>query len=143
MRTANARGQAATETMIVMMFLLLMIFGAIHMAMFAATKYMVDYAAFTAARTVLVQGAGATNGAAWDAAEEALGNIRWWLYQRNRPEAPIRRPVKGRDAIVIGYHVPFGLPIFESVPDEGILLLGFSPVVEQGEIPEKGDNASQ
>jgi hypothetical protein len=28
------------------------------------------------------------------------------------------------------------------VPDEGILLLGFSPVVEQGEIPEKGDNAS-
>ena len=49
-------GQAVTETMIMMMFLLLLVFGFIHMCMLATTKYVVDYAAFSVARADLVDG---------------------------------------------------------------------------------------
>src|SRR6185436_12551585 len=52
----SARGQAATETMMMMMFLLLMIFGLAHFSMLAATKEMLNFAAFAAARTAIVDG---------------------------------------------------------------------------------------
>src|SRR5262249_35074881 len=41
-----ARGQAATETIIMMTFLLLMIFGLVHLCMLMTVKYMVNFSAF-------------------------------------------------------------------------------------------------
>ena len=141
-RARSCRGQAATETMIVMLFLLLMIFGVVHMSMFAATKYMVNLSAFAAARTVLVAGGNALNGAGREAAEQMIDNIRWWAAPgRNKPDRPARRSLRGRDSVLITYRVPFGLPMFKTVPARGVRIIGAAPVVEQPRIAEKGDNA--
>src|SRR5688500_15691142 len=59
MRTSRSTntGQAATETMISMLFLMLMIWGLVHLSMFAVSKYVANYAAWAAARTAMVHGA--------------------------------------------------------------------------------------
>jgi hypothetical protein len=137
-------GQAATETMLVMMFLMLMIFGAVHLSMFAVTKYMVNYSAFAAARTVMVRTESSLKQEALEAANIVLDGIRWWHDPvLDHARAIERRGVHGRDSIVVTYGVPFGLPIFTTVPKGGIVIRGSSAVAEQPPIPEKGDNADK
>lgn len=142
---SNSRGQAATETMIVMLFLLLMIFGIVHMSMFAATKYMVNLAAFATARTALVEGN------LREAATGVMDNLRWWLDpSKNAPlfsRRQLRVRGRTRDGILVVYTVPFGFPIFrrQDIPGGGLRVVGFSPMVVQSEvqdIEEKGDNAA-
>ena len=65
-------GQATTETLLTMSFLFLMLFGFVHLSMFAATKYLVNLAAFSAARTAMVAGN------EQQAADGVLDNLRWW-----------------------------------------------------------------
>jgi hypothetical protein len=136
-----------TETMIMMMFLFLMIFGFVHMCMLIATKHMVNYAAFAAARTAMVDGdrAGAASG--------VLDNLRWWnawVDCELGPSTPVRkcavetetRDIRGklREGVKATYRVPFGLPIFNAIPDGGIQVIGFAPLKVQGDIQEHGDN---
>jgi hypothetical protein len=134
-----------TETMIVMSFLLLMIFGFVHFAMLTATKSMVNLAAFSAARAAMVNG---FNGSSvlspnYIAAWAVLDNIRWWSNPlQNAPQLPLtRETVRDRDGVSVIYKVPFGLPIFNEVGSGGIPVEGFSPLVVQPEIAEEGDNA--
>ena len=54
-RLRSAGGQSTTETMAMMSFLLLMIFGLVHFCLLSATKSIVNLAAFAAARTMMVQ----------------------------------------------------------------------------------------
>lgn len=141
----STRGQAATETMIMMMFLFLMIFGLIHMSMLAATKYMVNFAAFSAARTIMVRGDDASGLQMWayTAASGVIDNIRWWNEAwRNRPDLPITTgDERGRHGVYVVYRVPFGLPIFNAVPAGGFRMIGFAPYQVQPDIDEVGDNA--
>ena len=144
----HVRGQATTETMIMMMFLLLMIFGLVHMTMLVATKYVVNYAAYVAARTEMVRGDGFTGKTiAWTAAYMVLSdNAHWWSSPlKNSPDIPLGSDVSmyGREGLTVTYHVPFGLPIFNSIDSGGVKIVGFSPVAVQPEIEEKGDNAKQ
>jgi hypothetical protein len=151
-----------TETMVMMSFLTLIIFGFVHLCMMAATKSMVSYAAFAAARTVMVRGwqppplnipivgefsfafpdwAKVQTG--YPAAWQVLDNIRWWRSaSRNMPDFPIGiTTLNGRQGLTVTYRVPFGLPIFNNVPNGGVRITAFSPYIIQDNIPEEGDNA--
>src|SRR5690606_40669309 len=70
-RRHGRRGQAALESMMMMAFVLLLIFGVMHLTMFAVTRYMVNYAAFAAARAAAV----GKNPRA--AAEAGMDNLNW------------------------------------------------------------------
>ncbi len=137
----NARGQAATETIIMMMFLLLMTFGLIHLCMLMTVKYMVNFAAFAAARSAMVD---ASTLNLTSAAKEGVGYMNGWWSGRftglNIPavKGPIDKRVRGkkRTGYSATFSVPFGLPIFNSVEPCGffnnlqpcgVKLIGFSP----------------
>ena len=112
-RGVDPRGQAATETMIMMMFLLLMIFGLVHLCMLMSVKFMVNNAAFSAARTAMIAPNDATA-----AAEEGLGWMRgWWrgAYSGlNTPyvQGPVNKTIRGknRNGYRATFAVPFGVP---------------------------------
>jgi hypothetical protein len=156
------KGQALTETMVMMLFLTLIIFGFVHLCMMAATKSMVSYAAFAAARTTMVRGWQPPSlnlplvgeysyefddwwkvQTGWPAAWQVLDNIRWWRSStRNRPDFPIGvAEVNDRRGLTVTYRVPFGVPIFNNVPSGGLAITAFSPYVIQANIGECGDNA--
>lgn len=140
-RVAEA-GQAATETMIMMLFLMLLIFGVVHMSMLLTTKSLVNFAAFSAARTYLVGGDTAV------AADEALRYVDWWDGDDARNQKVVAEAshyeqwLRERDGVTVTYHVPFGLP-FQPVPAEGVRITGFAPAIKQPHIAEDGDNAGQ
>jgi hypothetical protein len=135
-RHRHHHGQAATETMMMMMFLLLLIFGFIHISMFAATKYMVNLAAFAAGRTAMVKGDDRR------ATVEVLDNIRWTPAANATTEkGSLNYRGKGRDGIFVTFPVPFGLPVFNNIPAGGLKIKSFAPFVEQPDVPERGDNA--
>jgi len=121
--------------MIMMMFLLLLVFGFIHMCMLATTKYVVDYAAFSVARADLV------DGNKFLAAMGALAYLDW----SSLPPIPMSetRTIRGksRTGFTVSYRVPFGLPIFNNIPFGGIELKGFSPAAKQKNVQVRGDNA--
>jgi len=136
----NHLGQAATETIIMMMFLLLMIFGLIHLCMLMSVKYMVNFSAFAAARTAMVDDSLL---ATTSAATEGLGYMNgWWSGSYtglNIPyvQGPIDKQIRGkkRTGYSSTFAVPFGLPIFNSTQPCGftnaqtcgVRLIGFSP----------------
>jgi hypothetical protein len=151
----GARGQAATETIIMMTFLMLMIFGLIHLCMLMAVKYMVNFSAFAAARTAMVD-----TGSVTKAATEGLGYMSgWWggsYTGLNTPyvQGPIDKTIRGkkRTGYSSTFAVPFGLPIFNTTQPCGstnaqtcgVRLIGFSPWAEQSSdgqaISHEGDN---
>ena len=143
--TGPSRGQATTETMIMMIFVVLLIFGFVHMTMLIATKYMVNYAAFAAARTGTVGGNTST------AAAEVIQNLRWWVVPSSAQcgsfgakctVSPEVRNIRGksRTGLAVRYRVPFGLPIFNDLPAGGIEVVAFAPLVIQPPVPNTGDN---
>jgi len=143
---ASARGQAATETMMMMMFLLLMIFGLAHFSMLAATKQMLDYAAFAAARTALVSsGPLSLGGGPQDAARQVMdASLRWSNQQPAVSGASCNTTPPGlnRRGLRVQVRVPFGLPIFNNIPAGGLLITALAPCIVQPNINESGDNAS-
>jgi hypothetical protein len=136
-RRRRASGQALTETILMMGFLLLFIFSIVHLSMLAATKYVVNYAAFAAARATMVD-----PDRAWPAALEAMHNLRWWRDPaRNAPDNPVRFEIRyERIGAVVVQRVPFGLPMFNRIPDGGLEVVGFAPAIQQPDVPERGDN---
>ena len=161
-RSPDALGQAMTETMVMMSFLTLIIFGFVHLCMLAATKSMVSLAAFSAARAVMVRSSQAPNvdagliGRCWINAEDwpkvqtgylaawqVLDSVRWWSdSSNNTPDLPIGLANVGcRRGLTVTYRVPFGLPIFNGANTDGLRVTAFSPYVIQDDVPEEGDNA--
>jgi TadE-like protein len=134
----NHRGQAATETIIMMMFLLLMIFGLIHLCMLMTVKYMVNLSAFAAARSALVDD-GMVN--VTSGATEGLGYMNgWWSGSNTGLNIPYvqstSKTIRGktRGGYSSTFAVPFGLPIFNTTQPCGftnaqtcgVRLIGFS-----------------
>jgi hypothetical protein len=171
LRHNTMRGQAFTETMIMMSFMILMIFGFVHLCLLEATKSMVSLAAFSAARSVMVQGWRSPSldlpivgefsaefsdalkvQAGWPAAWQVLDNLRWWRQgNSNRPDFPIGVALRNnRRGLTITYHVPFGTPIFDGLSTNGLAVTAFSPYVIQHkpddvsqDVSDVGDNAQQ
>lgn len=131
-----------------MLFLLLLMFGHIHLSMLAATKSMVNYAAWAAARSAMV---GASDFEVRLAALEVLdAGARWnttinyacilsGLCLDKNVSKTLRN--KTRQGVQVTYRVPFGLPVFNNIPVGGLAIRGFAPISIQGSISEKGDNA--
>jgi hypothetical protein len=132
-------GQATTETLMMMSFLLLLIFGFIQLSLLMATKYMVNYSAFAAARARMV-GAGAIRQRV--AAFGVMDNLRW----RDNPNlntpivTPAVRLIRGRlrSGVTSRYSVPARLLI----APEGFVIESFSAAgPDWSAVPEVGDNA--
>jgi hypothetical protein len=151
------RGQAATETIIMMMFLLLMIFGLVHLCMLMTVKYMVNYSAFSAARTAMVDPGFVSTTLAGQGGGMSYMN-GWWkgtYIGLNIPyiQGPINKTIRGknRQGYSATYAVPFGLPIFNTVQPCGVTnaqpcgvrLIGFSPYAKQPSVPDEGDNSGK
>jgi Flp pilus assembly protein TadG len=129
------RGQAALEAMIMMAFMLLLMFGLMHLTMFTVTRYMVNYAAFAAARAAEV------GNDPEDAAEAVLENINWWAGENGTMPVEVRQENRdGWSGFTVETRVPFGLPIYEMVEPQGMLISGFAPVSIQNDAPSGGDN---
>jgi hypothetical protein len=134
-RLRSPRGQATLESMIMMGFLLLMIFGLMHLVMFALTRYMVNYAAYAAARAAVVgndpQGA----------AEAVMANFNWYAHEGGDPPVEVVYTSKdGASGYQVTTRVPFGFPIYEWIDPQGIELVAFAPVTAQDDAPSGGDN---
>lgn len=132
----SERGQATIETLLTMGLVTLFIFGLLHLTMMTTTKYLVNYAAFAAARVATLRGAEASE--AVEAAQQAMEIWRWWPggSEFNTPEVWYDAE---RGGMVVRYRVPFVRPIFRHT--NGLWVDGFAPVAEQPGIGEKGDNA--
>lgn len=128
-------GQAALESMMMMGFLLLLVFGLMHLVMFAVTRYMVTYAAFAAARAALVGNSPQL------AAEAVLANINWFAVDGQEMPVEVSYTFKDFSA---GYEVrtrvPFGLPIYEWIEPQGMEIVAFAPNQSQSNAPSGGDN---
>jgi hypothetical protein len=129
--------------MMMMAFLMLLIFGFVHLSMLMATKYMVNYSAFAAARASMV-GAGAAGRET--AAFGVMDNLRW--RDNALLNTPIvttgSRTIRGvnRVGVTSIYSVPFGLPIFAALPPGGLVIESFSAAgPDWSGVPEVGDNA--
>jgi hypothetical protein len=123
--------------MMMMMFLLLMMFGLAHFSMLAATKQMLDYSAFAAARTALIDG----NKTA--AARQVMdASLRWSAQTPTvSGDCGSKPPGMRRNGLLVRLRVPFGLPIFNNIPAGGVQVISFAPCVVQPQINESGDNA--
>jgi hypothetical protein len=140
-RPCTCRGQAATETLLSLMFLMLFIWGAVHMAAFAISKHIASYSAFYCARTAMVEGESSVSlfGNAGLAARQATLNWQMdtlvWLSKEDKTyRNTTRRVVKATMT------VPFGAPIFQMVIP-WVFVYGSSPlVVDPNNGYEEGDN---
>ena len=144
------RGQSMTEAAMMMLFLLLLMFGHIHLSMLAATKSMVNYAAWAAARSAMV---GASDFEVKLAALEVLdAGARWnttinyaciltGLCLKGDQSKSLRG--KTREGYLLTYRVPFGLPVFNNIEAGGLAIRGFAPISIQpsNSEEEEGDNA--
>jgi hypothetical protein len=134
-RASARRGQATLESMIMMGFLLLLIFGLMHLVMFAVTRYMVTYAAFAASRAAVVGNSPQL------AAEAVMDNLNWWADEGGEQPVEVSYTFKG---ITFGYEVktrvPFGAPIYEWIDPDGIEIVAFAPSHTQDDAPSGGDN---
>lgn len=146
-RTAARRqaGTAALETMVVMSFLFTIIFGFVHLCMFAVTKSMTNYAAFAASRALLV----GANGADVElAARQVTSEIQWWpgggavqpvVIQRDQ-QGPAFRGGRRRRGTRVTFLLPFGYPIFQGGLGN-VRAVGFAPTsTPHTSVPEEGDN---
>ncbi len=132
------QGQATTETLVSMLFLMLFLWGTVHMAMFAISKTVVSYAAFYAARTAMVNGGSVSLFSPADIAGRlAMRNWQletlWAMELKDRTSRGVtRRTVR---AIAT---VPFGAPIF-SMWIPAVFVYGNAPTVTDS-VAESGDN---
>ncbi|OFW22107.1 MAG: hypothetical protein A3G21_19150 [Acidobacteria bacterium RIFCSPLOWO2_12_FULL_66_21] len=146
--------------MLMMAFLTLFIVGAVHLSMFAVTRSMVNLAAFSAARTVMVRASqpgpidipiiGEIDidiplnwrlQSGWFAAREVMSGLQWWGGGWNDvPGFILDGQHRNRQQLSVTYQVPFGIPIFNDVPNGGLRVRGFAPYVIQ-DVGEEGDNA--
>ncbi len=116
-------------------FLLLMVFGLMHLVMIAVTRYVVNYAAFAAARAAVVGNSPQL------AAEAVMQNLNWFADEGGEQPVEVNYTF---DGFTFGYEVrtrvPFGAPIYEWIDDQGLELVAFAPSNAQDDAPSGGDN---
>ena len=154
-------GQAMTETMLVLAFLMLMIMGTITLCLFMTTKQVADYAAFGAARTSLTHGfqqtgadftnifsdigldlasqfvfdvplsVGAQTG--WPSSAQVLYHTqKWWDSPLQNVPWPLGiEENNGHQYVLVPFYVPYGMPIFNEIPSGGLLVLGRARITQQ------------
>lgn len=116
-------------------FLLLLVFGLMHLVMFAITRYMVQYAAFAAVRADVVGNSPQL------AAEAVMDNLNWHADEGGEMPVTVEWGIKGfTTGFYVKTRVPFGLPIYEYIEPDGIEIVAFAPSNTQSDRPSGGDN---
>ena len=137
------RGQATTETMIMITFLTFAVWSFIQLAILMTTKEYVNYAAFAAARAGMVsEDASGPSLRERAAVKLVLDKVQWTpgnvlsLSLMTRTDWTV--PGKTRHGVEIPYSFPFEFGAYAG----GVTIRAFSPIVVQERIQEEGDNAS-
>lgn len=132
-RRQGRRGQAMLESMLMMVFTLLLIFGFMHLTMFVVTRYVANYAAYAAARAAMVGNSPEA------AARAVMANLNWYAWQGGEPDVTVSQS-GGR--FVVETYVPFGLPIYrsEDIDGDGIRIRAYAPVMGDDDPPTGGDD---
>jgi len=131
------RGQSTTETIIMMWFVSLLIFGFIHFGMLATTKYLVSFAAYGVSRAAMV------GGNQFLAAQGGLQYLNWrvsGIPSLPIVSGPMSVPKSTRPGFVVGYMVPFGPPVKSNVGPGVLQIRGFAPEIPRVDPGEGGDN---
>lgn len=142
-RRQRASGQSMVETCIALTIVMMLVVAIIHLSMIAVTRYMTNYAAFSAAR-VMVYGGGSppddpllhgSSAEARRAAETVMDMFPWGdghLYVQ-----------RTGGAYRVELTVPFGYPLFNNAPGARTIVRSEAPLYTQPDIPEVGDNAAK
>jgi hypothetical protein len=133
----SASGQAVTETVLSLAFIMLIVLGLIHLTFLASTKHIVNYAAFAGARASMYSASDASRaGGPMDrlAVEEVTGMMNW-----GRP--PQSGPATG--GYRVQYPTPFALPLFNHAAGNVVIVTSVAPIARQPDLPERGDNAAR
>ncbi len=132
-RRQGRRGQAMLESMLMMVFTLLLIFGFMHLTMFVVTRYVANYAAYAAARADMVGNSPAA------AARAVMANLNWYAWKGGEPDVTVS---KSGGRFVVETYVPFGLPIYRSadIDGDGIRIRASAPVMGDDDPPTGGDD---
>ena len=139
-------GTAALETMFVMTFLFTLIFGFVHICLFAVTKSVTNYAAFTASRAALVGGGRRQQELA---ARQVMSEVQWWdgglganmlrVFIQTGQRGPRLIGGRRRSGVRVTYFLPFGYPVFRG--GLGVVrAVGFAPTAATQNVPDEGDN---
>jgi hypothetical protein len=133
----SGSGQAVTETVLSLAFIMLLVLGLIHLTFLASTKHIVNYAAFAGARASMYGASDAARaGGPMDrwAVEEVTGMMDWG------------RPPLGQAAgngYRVQYPTPFALPLFNHAAGNVVIVTSVVPIARQPDLPEEGDNAAR
>jgi hypothetical protein len=130
-------GQAVTETVLALAFILLIVLGLIHLTFLASTKHIVNYAAFAGARASMYSASDAArSGGGLDAgAVEAITRMMYW-----------GRRAQGQttgDSYKVQYPTPFAMPLFRNAAGNVVIVTAVAPIPRQPDLPEEGDNAAR
>jgi hypothetical protein len=134
----GAPGQAVTETVLSLAFILLIVLALAHLTFLASTKHIVNYAAFAGARASMYNAADvarAGGGAMDQRAVEAITGMMYW-----------GRPAHGEamgSAYRVEYPTPFVLPLLNHAAGSVVIVTSVAPVARQPDLPEEGDNAAR
>ncbi len=132
------RGQGTLDLLIMMFILVVLSFGIVHLALLAAARHTLDYAAFATARSAMVHGA-LTHSRAQRASREALRSFPWPGASLDAPDQIIRGR---RSGVRLRYFMP--MPTASLAGDRrdarGVPLEGFAVMAIQPHIEEEGDN---
>lgn len=116
-------------------FVLLLVFGLMHLVMFAVTRYMVTYAAFAASRAFTVGNSPQL------AAEAVLENLNWYADEGGKMPVEVNYTFKDFTfGFEVRTRVPFGFPIYEYLEPQGMEIVAFAPSNTQDNAPSGGDN---
>ena len=119
----DASGQAVTETVLSLAFILLIVLGLVHLTFLASTKHIVNYAAFAGARASMYGAADAARAGGGSmprqAAEAVTGMMDWGR--------PPRAGTMG-DAYRVEYPTPFALPLFNHAAGNVVIVTAVAPI---------------
>lgn len=116
-------------------FVLLLVFGLMHLVMFAVTRYMVQYAAFAAVRADVVGNSPQL------AAEAVMANLNWYADEGGEMPVTVEWGINGfTTGFYVRTRVPFGFPIYEYLEPQGLEIVAFAPTNTQSDRPSGGDN---
>jgi len=142
LRTAAARGrgmegQAATESVFALSFVLTFILALIYLVLLVSTRHVVDYAAFVGARVGMLGSSDffdpLQRGRDQRAARDAVRTLDWGRPPRSGESAGVFR---------VDYPTPFAFPLFQAAGNT-VIVRGLAPIPRQPDIPEDGDNAER
>lgn len=134
----GASGQAATETVFAIGFVLALMLAIVYLSLLVSARHMVNYAAFAGARAAMYSATDWRISGQTGHDRQAAGAVLDMFYWGRPP----RTGATSR-GFRVEYPTPFALPLFHQDGGNVVVVTSVVPIPRQMEIPEVGDNAER